>query len=154
MYHEQRRVECMYNLITLKFIFPHVQAPTNATICAIYLTNLCFLLIWMHKHEKKQKKNIHERVSTFQIRVPVKSKRNETESNQTKSKIKPNQRKETKHRNERRPTFSLIFLVFTYRVFFLSCLIFRYYISNLLDFLVFFHTEYLIINDKSKFSPS
>lgn len=146
MYHEQRRVECMYNLITLKFIFPHVQAPTNATICAIYLTNLCFLLIWMHKHEKKQKKYTRTRVylsnsGTCKI---------ETERNR----IKPNQRKETKHRNERRPKFSLIFLVFTYRVFFLSCLIFRYYISNLLDFLVFFHTEYLIINDKSKFSPS
>lgn len=146
MYHEQRRVECMYNLITLKFIFPHVQAPTNATICAIYLTNLCFLLIWMHKHEKKQKKYTRTRVylsnsGTCKI---------ETERNR----IKPNQRKETKHRNERRPKFSLIFLVFTYRVFFLSCLIFRYYISNLLDFLVFFHTEYLIINDKSKFSQS
>lgn len=105
-----------------------------------------------HK-QKKQKKYTRTRVYLSNSnRVPVKSKRNETESNQTKSKIKPNQRKETKHRNESRPKFSLIFLVFTYRVFFLSCLIFRYYISNLLDFLVFFHTEYLIINDKSKFS--
>lgn len=57
---------------------------------------------------EETEKNIHERVSTFQIRVPVKSKRNETESNQTKSKIKPNQRKETKHRNERRPKLNFV----------------------------------------------
>lgn len=101
LYHEQRRVECMYNLITLKFIFPHVQAPTNATICAIYLTNLCFLLIWMHKHEKKQKKYTRTRVYLSNSGTcKIETERNRIKPNQVKNQTKPTERNQTSKRKK------------------------------------------------------
>lgn len=101
MYHEQRRVECMYNLITLKFIFSHVQAPTNATICAIYLTNLCFLLIWMHKHEKKQKKYTRTRVYLSNSGTcKIETERNRIKPNQVKNQTKPTERNQTSKRKK------------------------------------------------------
>lgn len=101
MYHEQRRVECMYNLITLTFIFPHVQAPTNATICAIYLTNLCFLLIWMHKHEKKQKKYTRTRVYLSNSGTcKIETERNRIKPNQVKNQTKPTERNQTSKRKK------------------------------------------------------
>lgn len=102
MYHEQRRVECMYNLITLTFIFPHVQAPTNATICAI-ITSQIFVscLFECISTRRNRKKYTRTRVYLSNSGTcKIETERNRIKPNQVKNQTKPTERNQTSKRKK------------------------------------------------------